>query len=123
LLTDYNLDTTSGDSEQVDAYTTHLGRLVRDSDGKGDYYKLRITNHLSSLIHQDSTNVKLGVIVSQNVAVPSFQDVLTTVPNIDYSEQVPSGSVMSHQGTILHGNTSADLTKRLKLQIYYTDSN
>ncbi|HAQ54451.1 MAG TPA: DUF4270 domain-containing protein, partial [Flavobacteriaceae bacterium] len=36
LLTDYNLDTTSGDSEQVDAYTTHLGRLVRDSDGKGD---------------------------------------------------------------------------------------
>jgi hypothetical protein len=123
LLTDYNLDTTSGESEQVDAYTTHLGRLVRDSDGKGDYYKLRITNHLSSLIHQDSTNVKLGVIVSQNVAVPSFQDVLTIVPNIDYSEQVPSSSVMSHQGTILHGNTSADLAKRLKLQIYYTDSN
>jgi len=123
LLTDYNLDTTSGESEQVDAYTTHLGRLVRDSDGKGDYYKLRITNHLSSLIHQDSTNVKLGVIVSQNVAVPRFQEVLTIVPNIDYSEQVPSSSVMSHQGTILHGNTSADLTKRLKLQIYYTDSN
>ena len=123
LLTDYSLDTTSGESEQVDAYTTHLGRLVRDSDGKGDYYKLRITNHLSSLIHQDSTNVKLGVIVSQNVAVPRFQEVLTIVPNIDYSEQVPSSSVMSHQGTILHGNTSADLTKRLKLQIYYTDSN
>ena len=57
-------------------YTTHLGRLVRDSDGKGDYYKLRITNHLSSLIHQDSTNVNLGVIVSQNVAVPNFQEVL-----------------------------------------------
>ena len=124
LLTDYNLDTTSGESEQVDAYTTHLGRLVRDSDGKGDYYKLRITNHLSSLIHQDSTNVKLGVIVSQNVAVPTFQQVQNTnAPNRDFSEQVPSSSVMSDQGTILHGNTSADLTKRLKLQIYYTDSN
>ena len=124
LLTDYNLDTTSGVSEQVDAYTTHLGRLVRDSDGKGDYYKLRITNHLSSLIHQDSTNVKLGVIVSQNVAVPNFQDVLNTIsPTRNYTEQVPSSSVMSHQGTILHGNTSADLAKRLKLQIYYTDSN
>jgi hypothetical protein len=123
LLTDYDLDTTSGESEQVDAFTTHLGRLVRDSDGKGDYYKLRITNHLSSLIHQDSTNVKLGVIVSQNVAVPNFQEVLMIVPNTDYTEQVPSSSVMSHQGTILHGNTSADLTKRLKLQIYYSDSN
>lgn len=124
LLTDYNLDTTSGESEQVDAYTTHLGRLVRDSDGKGDYYKLRITNHLSSLIHQDSTNVKLGVIVSQNVAVPNFQQVQNTnALTRDYTEQVPSSSVMSDQGTILHGNTSADLTKRLKLQIYYTDSN
>lgn len=123
LLTDYDLDTTSGESEQVDAFTTHLGRLVRDSDGKGDYYKLRITNHLSSLIHQDSTNVKLGVIVSQNVAVPNFQEVLMIAPNTDYTEQVPSSSVMSHQGTILHGNTSADLTKRLKLQIYYSDSN
>jgi len=123
LLTDYDLDTTSGEPEQVDAFTTHLGRLVRDSDGKGDYYKLRITNHLSSLIHQDSTNVKLGVIVSQNVAVPNFQEVLMIVPNTDYTEQVPSSSVMSHQGTILHGNTSADLTKRLKLQIYYSDSN
>ena len=123
LLTDYDLDTTSGESEQVDAYTTHLGRLVRDSDGKGEYYKLRITNHLSSLIHQDSTNVKLGVIVSQNVAVPNFQEVLTVVPNTKSNEQVPSSSVMSHQGTILHGNTSADLAKRLKLQIYYSDSN
>ena len=123
LLTDYNLDTTSGESEQVDAFTTHLGRLVRDSDGKGEYYKLRITNHLSSLIHQDSTNVKLGVIVSQNVAVPNFQEVLTVVPNTKSNEQVPSSSVMSHQGTILHGNTSADLAKRLKLQIYYSDSN
>ena len=124
LLTDYNLDTTSGEVEQVDAYTTHLGRLVRDSNGKGDYYKVRITNHLSSLIHQDSTNVKLGVIVSQNVAVPSFQQVQNTLsPTRNYTEQVPSSGVMSHQGTILHGNTSADLTKRLKLQIYYTNSN
>jgi len=50
--------------------------------------------------------------------------VLNTIsPTRNYTEQVPSSSVMSHQGTILHGNTSADLTKRLKLQIYYTDSN
>jgi hypothetical protein len=124
LLTDYNLDTTSGQTDQVDSYTTHLGRLVRDSDGRGDYYKLRITNHLSSLIHQDSTNIKLGVIVSQNVAVPTFQNVLsTTSANKKFSEQVPSSSVMSDEGTILYGNTAADETKRLKLQIYYTKSN
>tara|TARA_B100000795_G_C22806823_1_gene445575 strand:- start:4666 stop:6270 length:1605 start_codon:yes stop_codon:yes gene_type:complete len=123
LLTDYTLDTTSGETDQVDSYTTHLGRLVRDSDGRGDYYKLRITNHLSSLIHQDSTNVKLGVIVSQNVAVPNFQEVVNTKSsNRDFSEQVPSSSVMSDEGTVLHGNTAADETKRLKLQIYYTKS-
>jgi hypothetical protein len=124
LLADYTLDTTSGETEQVDSYTTHLGRLVRDSEGRGDYYKLRITNHLSRLIHQDSTNVKLGVIVSQNVAVPTFQNVInTTTANKEFSEQVPSSSVMSVEGTILYGNTAADETKRLKLQIYYTKSN
>jgi hypothetical protein len=121
LLRDYVLDTSSGENEQVDAYTTHLGRLERDSDGRGDFYKLRITNHLSSIIHQDSTNVRLGVIVSQNVAVPSFQDVKSM--STSTSERVPSGSVMSHEGTVLYGNTAVDESKRLKLQIYYTESN
>ena len=123
LLSDYTLDTTASEEEQVDAYTTHLGRLERGSDGNGEFYKLRITNHISNLIHQDSTNVKLGVMVSQNVAVPSFQDAQNFSLSDEGRIRIPSSSVMAHEGTILYGNTAADESKRLKLQIYYTESN
>ena len=121
LLIDFSLDTTASEQEQIDAYTTHLGRLEKDSDGNGDFYKLRITNHLSTLVHQDSTNVRLGVITSQNVVLPTFQNLLSI--SSQGGEQVPSSSVIGHEGTVLYGNNAADESKRLKLQIYYTESN
>ncbi|WP_161596096.1 DUF4270 domain-containing protein [Patiriisocius marinus] len=119
-LIDYTEDTTSGD-EAIDAYTTHLGRLQRDSDGKGDFYKIRITNYLSDLIHKDSTNVALGLVVSQNVGAGGYQDLETTqAPGV---EQVPSSSVVAHEGTVLFGNNSTNTERKLKLQIYYTEPN
>ncbi|MFT7071678.1 DUF4270 domain-containing protein [Patiriisocius sp. Uisw_017] len=119
-LIDYAFDTTSGD-EPIDSYNIHLGRLERGSDNAGDFYKIRITNHLSNLIHQDSTNVALGLVVSQNVGEPGFQDLENEqAPGI---EQIPANSVIAHEGTVLHGNTSTNQARRLKLQIYYTESN
>jgi hypothetical protein len=119
-LIDYALDTTSGE-EPEDAYNIHLGKLERGTDGNGDFYKIRITNHLSNLIHQDSTNVALGVITSQNVVLPGFQDVINIqAPGLD---QVPESSVISHEGTVLFGNRAVNEERRLKLQIYYTESN
>lgn len=116
-LADYFLDVTSG-LAPVNAFTNHLGRLERGSDGKGEFYKLKITNHISNLINKDSTNVPLGIVVSQNVANRTIQRLFEPLePSI---EEIPSGDVVSHEGTILHGNSSTDPEKRLKLQIYYT---
>jgi len=125
VLVDYFLDTTSGD-ETLDALSVHLGRLQRDSDGNGDYYKIRITNHLSNVINKDSTNVSLGVIASQNVLMNGFQvvDSLTNpageLPRI---KKVPRPSVISPEGTVLYGNNTPNEERRLKLQIHYTDPN
>jgi len=117
LLADYSLDLTSN-LDPVDAINVHLGRLERGSDGNGEYYKIRITNHVSNIINKDSTNVQLGVIVSHNVLVTEFQDLENIqAPGI---EKVPAGSVVSHEGTVLYGNNSTNENKRLKLQIYYT---
>lgn len=117
LLADYFLDSTSG-LPPLDAMTTHFGRLQRGSDGNGQFYKLRITNHISNLINKDSTNVPLGVVVTQNVLNRTTQKLLEpTEPSI---EKVPTGTVISHEGTILYGNSSPNSEKRLKLQIYYT---
>lgn len=120
LLRDYNFDTSSSDSA-VDAITEHLGRLVRGSDEHGDYYKIKITNHISDLINRDSTNVALGIVTSQNVLLRDFQDLENIqAPGI---ETLPVGTVISHEGTVLHGNASNNQDRRLKLQIYYTEPN
>lgn len=117
LLADYTMDITAN-LAPVDALNVHLGRLVRGSDDNGDYYKLRITNHVSNVINKDSTNVPLGVLVSQNVLETDFQDLENIqAPGI---EQIPAASIVSPEGTVLYGNNTTS-NRRLKLQIYYTE--
>ncbi|MBT8275206.1 MAG: DUF4270 domain-containing protein [Bacteroidia bacterium] len=117
FLADISLDITSN-LEPVDALNVHLGRLKRGTDENGEFYKIRITNHVSNLINNDSTNVPLGLIVSHNVLESDFQDLENIqAPGI---EQVPAASIVSPEGTVLHGNRSANTGKRLKLQIFYT---
>jgi len=120
VLADYGLDPTISDLPGV-ALSGHLGILDRGSDQNGDFYKIRITHHISSLVHKDSTNNPLALIVTQNVLAGGFRDVEFT--EISGLEMIPSGSVIAHEGTILHGNNSAIEEKRLKLQIYYTKPN
>lgn len=118
VLADYNTDPTNG-LPPLEAFSSHYGRLERGSDGNGKYYKLKITDHISNLINKDSTNVPLGIVVSQNVSLRTTQDLKTTIaPDI---EQVPASSVLSPEGTILYGNSAANPEKKLKLQIYYTE--
>ncbi|MGB0950056.1 MAG: DUF4270 domain-containing protein, partial [Marinirhabdus sp.] len=74
ILTDFSFDTTATEPDQVNALTEHLGRLERGSDAAGDFYRIRISSHISNLINRDSTNVPLGLMVSQNVLLNGFQD-------------------------------------------------
>jgi len=121
-LIDFNLDLTSN-LEPVNAFTEHLGRLERGSDGNGDFYKIKITTHLSDIINRDSLNVPLGLMVSQNVTVASFQELEDSlVPKQGISiKEIPASSVVAHQGTVLFGNRTGNTNKRLKLQIFYTE--
>ena len=103
-----------------------MGRLERGIDNLGQYYKIRITNHVSNLINKDSTNVSLGLIVSQNVLLSGFQaiDSITNpegeLPRI---KTVPRSSVISPEGTVLYGNNTTIEEKKLKLEILYIDPN
>lgn len=121
-LIDFDFDLTSN-AEPLDAITEHLGRLERGSDGNGDFYKIRITSHLSDIINNDSINVPLGLIVSQNVTEPAFQSLeseLVPRPGISI-EDLPVSGVIAPQGTVLFGNKTSNTSKRLKLQIFYTE--
>ncbi len=116
-LIDYAFDITSSE-EPTDAFSVHFGKLERGSDENGEFYKMKITNHVSNLIRTDSTNVALGLVVSQNVKVTSFQDLQAIqAPGL---KNVPASSVVSPQGTVLYGNNTSNEAKRLKLEIFYT---
>jgi len=89
---------------------------------RGTNYKVRITNHIRNLVkYADSTNVKLGVAVTESIDISNSYDLKK--PSVWISE-APKSSVMNPLGTILYGgkSTSPDpiKDKRLKLEIYYT---
>ncbi len=119
VLVDYGFDLTQGESPE-NAITQHLGKLERGSDDNGDYYKIRITNHMNNLVNRDSTNVPLGLVVSQNVVQGGFQDLETSQ---DPVTTIPASSVISPEGTVLHGNLSSNEDKKRQLRVYYTDPN
>ncbi|WP_255702614.1 DUF4270 family protein [Antarcticibacterium sp. 1MA-6-2] len=108
------------------AYTSHAPELVRDDNGNGLYYRIRITEHVRRILNEETENATLGLVVIQHlkdvanasVKVPA-EDEVSLPPAI----RVPSGSVIMPKGTVLHGNLSPDEEKRLKFNIYYTETN
>jgi len=65
---------------------------------------------------RDSTNVKLGLVVTSNVGSIDQLDLLT-----DEDIIIPSGTILSPRGTVLFGNNIVDEEKKVKLTIYYTE--
>ena len=97
------------------------GRLIKNAD-KSYYYKFRITTYVQSLIkNKDSVNVKLGVVVTEDINKSTMYALKGTNP---YPKYVPMASVMNPLGAILFGGTPVvPEDKRLKLEIYYTKPN
>lgn len=124
-LIDYYLDNTISSLPSF-SKINHLGPLQRVDDEpteNGIKYKLRITDHINNLILSDSTNVELGLAVSLNVNLEeSFaQRKVLTADNSDLA--VPISSIITPRGTVLHGNNTEDGSKRVYLEIYYTEPN
>ena len=128
-IIDYYLDQSS-DASTGEVIINHLGQLEREGEennGQGKQYKIRITEHLNNIFKKDSTNVKLGLFVSSGVGLNSTENLqLKDYNENDTSFQIKniiSGAALSPKGTILHGSNATDPSKRVKLQVYYTEPN
>ncbi|MDW5289992.1 DUF4270 domain-containing protein [Formosa sp. PL04] len=117
-LKDYAYDPNVNTTYPLASKIAHLGQR---SGSQGTYkYKIRITEHIKNILTNDSTNTKIGLVLSSNVnntlnaqLLDSEGDVVTTLPE---------GAVLSPKGTILHGsNPSVPSNLRAKLEIYYTE--
>ncbi len=120
LLGDYSIDPTAGTENANNSVLTHLPALVRGEDDKGIYYKLRITEHIRRVLNGNLQNVRLGLVVTQNVNIVSNSAVRPVTNGVS---RVPVGSVITPKGTVLHGNLSPNADKRLKFNIIYTETN
>lgn len=121
VLVDYQLDNYTPASDPINFKTNHLGRLKRDNNDNGESYQFRITSHISNLINKDSTNVRLGLVVSPNITILTNQDLQnSTPPGIN---KIPTSNVISPEGTVIYGSNHPDMDKRIKLNIYYTEIN
>lgn len=123
-IIDYYYDT-STDSNGKFSKFVHSGIIVTDSDKRGTNYKIRLTNHVRDLIKNDSTNVRLGLAVTESIGNIGMSKQRLPNSNSEYLNSfIPTASAMNPLGTILYGtgpNVPAD--KRLKLHIYYTKPN
>ena len=128
-IIDYYFDNSVASNAKFNK-SIHGGILEKETvsttvDKRGIKYKIRLTNHLRNLISKDSTNVKLGLIVTESIA-NTLNSKLKN-PTFEAVNKIPTASVMNPLGTVLFGNNiprvDPNYAKRLKLEIYYTKPN
>lgn len=120
-LIDYFADLTSSTSPKYNKFI-HGGIIKKDASKRGTTYKIKITNHVRNLILRDSTNVKLGLVVTEAITNPLNVNLLSPFTNADVTTKfVPAMSIVNPLGTKLFGsNPTVPAAQRLKLEVFYT---
>jgi len=116
-LIDYFIDDTNGPKD-FQKKIVHGGIIELDENKKGLLYKIKITEHVKNVIRKDSTNVKLGLVVTSDIS----SSLNTEVQDSEQIEFIPTSSVINPFGTVLIGPNPnpSDYNKRMKLNLYYT---
>ena len=97
----------------------NYGGLLEQSNGRGEKYTVRITEHLNNIILRDSANATLGLGLTADIRLRGNSDVL--LPD-DSIKELPVGSGITPLGTVLYGsNVDPADPNRLRLEIYYSE--
>ena len=118
---DYSFDPIEDSSDPVKSKLIHLGERITDDKGISKY-KIRLTEHLNNILLKDSTNTKLGLILSNNVNLTNNFKILESEDEVT---ETPSSTLLTPRGTILYGtNVNApNEDKKMKLEIFFTEPN
>ncbi len=133
-LIDWSTDQSGNTAQPKTAKAVHDG-IVQKESGLGVKYRIRITNHIRNLIRKDSTNVRLGLSITEAINLTanvrlktpkSIPGALAQSPEFKI-DRMPAASLVNPFGTILFGTNitpdNPDYNKRVKLEIYYTKPN
>jgi hypothetical protein len=125
--TDYTVSQNSKNNKFVFGGLIEKDAATSSYNKRGIKYKIRLTNHMINLISKDSTNVRLGLVVTESIGVASNGLLRSAIPVANPFNKYPSAAIYNPLGTVLFGNnipaTDPNYAKRLKLEIYYTKPN
>lgn len=93
-----------------------------DEDADAVKYTFRITQYLNDIIERDSTNAMLNLAITSDIRNTAVQEVLHAG---DDELELPIMHTINPFGTILWGSNvdQENVDKKLKLRLYYTESN
>lgn len=118
-LLDQSIDD-SENEEATNASKIRFGGLLEYDETNRPYrYVFTITEHVSNILRQDSTNVDLGLVVSADVTNLSFRKAKCQNEN---SLQYPTAAVLNPLGVVLIGsgdNQEAE-EKKVQLELLFT---
>lgn len=112
--------------------TGHLiySGILNPTNTSDKTYKIRLTNQIKNLVkNRDSTNVKLGVVITEDINNFTMNKLRSplSLPDQTFLTKVPQASVMNPSGVVLFGNNipsgDSNYDKRIKFEIYYTKPN
>ena len=119
-IIDYFVDNSAGQKSYQNK-VIHGGIIELDDDKNGLMYKIRISEHIKNVVRKDSTNVKLGLVVSSDIN----NTINIEVKDSEYMSFTPVSSAINPLGTVLIGPSPSaeNFDKRMKLNLFYTEVN
>lgn len=117
-LIDYDFDPTANSTDPLSSKFVHLGQRNTNDNGVPKY-KIRITEHLNNILLRDSTNTKIGLVLSTNVNLTTNAPILNSMDGVT---GVPEASIITPRGTVLYGSNESAQEKKMTLEVYFTES-
>ncbi|WP_394974625.1 DUF4270 domain-containing protein [uncultured Croceitalea sp.] len=113
-------EVTTNEENPLGIFLNYDGIINKEGDSGVDY-TVRITEHINNLVVRDSTNARLGLSLTSNIVIPNVANAMNTGSEVS----VPIMSTVNPLGTVLFGSnvSSSNESKKLKLQIFYTEAN
>jgi len=121
-IVDYTIDGTKNVLNAKGDKTTYGGILDTQ-----DKYTIRLTNHIKNIMKGDSTNVRLGLVVTDDINITANYRLKTPFTEGSGAtatevKEIPYASIQGRFGTILYGSNvpENEQDKKIKLEIYYS---
>jgi len=118
----FNRNTESEDQTSIPllgAFLNYDGIINKSSDGKGEKYTIRITEHINNILIRESNNSSLGLTLTPDIEFIGINEAMMSDGN---AIDLPVAQTLSPLGTVLFGGLPENGDKKLKLEIFYTET-